>query len=104
MQTQEHVQQQATSTKTFSDPAVLELVGKYRSIAALNHSASLLGWDLEVNMPESGAQARGIAAAEMELMTQTKTLALSSLVEKADKKKDLNDSEKGVVRLAKREL
>ncbi len=104
MQTQEDVQQQLISTKTFSNPAILELVGKYRSIAALNHSTSLLGWDLEVNMPEGGAQARGIAAAEMELMTQTKTIALSSLVEKGDKEKDLNDSEKGVIRLAQREL
>jgi carboxypeptidase Taq len=70
----------------------------------MNHSTALLGWDMEINMPEDGAKARGLARAEMALMTQTKTLALQSLLEKADKQKDLTDQEKGLVRVTKRAL
>ena len=103
MQTQQSVQQQPPRP-SFNNPTVKELLGKYRSIAALNHCSSLLGWDLEVNMPEQGARARGVAAAEMELMTQTKTVALAGLVGKGEKEKGLNDFEKGVVRVAGRDL
>src|SRR2546428_4728562 len=88
----------------FSNPVVLELLTKYKPIAAMTHTSALLGWDLEINMPEAGAAARGQAQAEIELLRQKMTLDLAGLIEKADKQKTLNDAEKGVIRVIKREL
>ena len=88
----------------FNDPLILELLSKYQPIATMSYSSALLGWDLEINMPESGAEARGKAQAELELLRQKMTLDLTSLVEKAEKEKTLNDAEKGVIRVINREL
>ena len=88
----------------FSNPLVLDLLAKYKPIAAMTHASSLLGWDLEINMPEAGAAARGQAQAEIELLRQKMTLGLAGLIEKAEKQKTLNDAEKGVIRVIKREL
>jgi len=55
-------------------------------------------------MPEAGAEARGKAMADLELLRQKMTLDMAGLVEKAEKEKTLNDAEKGVVRVLKREL
>ncbi|HEX4919872.1 MAG TPA: carboxypeptidase M32, partial [Candidatus Bathyarchaeia archaeon] len=80
----------------FSNSTILELVSKYRTVATMNYSTALLGWDLEINMPEAGAEARGKAMADLELLRQKMTLDLEELVEKAGKQKTLNDAEKGV--------
>jgi carboxypeptidase Taq len=88
----------------FNNPVVLDLLARYRSIAAMTHASSLLGWDLEINMPEAGASARGQAQSEIELLRQKMTIDLTGPVEKAEKLKALNDAEKGVVRVVKREL
>jgi len=82
----------------FSNPVVLELLAKYKPIAAMTHTSALLGWDLEINMPEAGAAARGQAQAEIELLRQKMTLDLAGLIEKAEKQRTLNDAEKGVIR------
>src|SRR5690242_12654857 len=92
------------SMTLFSNPAVLELLNKYKPIAAMTHTSALLGWDLEINMPEEGAIARGQAQAEIELLRQKMTLDLTGLIEKVGRQKTLNDAEKGVVRVIKREL
>src|SRR6266705_35907 len=92
------------SMTLFSNPLVLDLLAKYKPIAAMTHASSLLGWDLEINMPEAGAAARGQAQAEIELLRQKMTLGLAGLIEKAEKQKTLNDAEKGVIRIIKREL
>jgi carboxypeptidase Taq len=106
MQAQETVEKSHSSTrqKLFANPVIVDIIEKYRSIAGLNHSTSLMYWDMEVNMPEAGANARGVALAETALLTQAKTLALEPLLTKAEKQKDLNDSEKGLVRVLKRAL
>jgi len=88
----------------FNNPVVLDLLAKYKPIAAMTHTSALLGWDLEINMPEAGAAARGQAQAEIELLRQKMTLDLAGLIEKAEKQKTLNDAEKGVIRVIKREL
>src|SRR2546425_520893 len=61
----------------FSNSLIVDLLAKYRPIAAMTYSSSLLGWDLEINMPEAGAAARGKAQAELELLRQKMTLDLS---------------------------
>src|SRR5438067_733758 len=69
----------------FNNPVIVDLLAKHRPIAAMTYSSSLLGWDLEINMPEAGAAARGKAQAELELLRQKMTLDLASLVDKAEK-------------------
>src|SRR5690349_3889360 len=88
----------------FKNPTILDLLAKYKPIAAMAHTSALLGWDLEINMPEAGASARSQAQAEIDLLRQKMTLNLTGLIEKAEKQKTLNDAEKGVIRVVKREL
>src|SRR5689334_14794781 len=88
----------------FSNPTILEILSKYRTAATMNYSSALLSWDLEINMPEAGAEARGKALADLELLRQKMILDMAGLVERAEKQKTLNDAEKGVVRVLKREL
>src|SRR5207247_6811485 len=88
----------------FSNLVILDLLATYRPIAAMTHTSALLGWDLEINMQEAGATARGQAQAEIELLRQKMTLDLTGLIEKAERQKTLNDAEKGVIRVIKREL
>src|SRR5947208_7996490 len=92
------------SMSPFNNPVVLDILARYRSVAAMAHASSLLSWDLEINMPEAGASARGQAQSEIELLRQKMTIDLTGPVEKAEKLKALNDAEKGVVRVVKREL
>ncbi|MHB8567446.1 MAG: carboxypeptidase M32 [Nitrososphaerales archaeon] len=72
---------------------------KYRPIWAIASSSALLGWDLEVNLPEKGTRSRGIASAEMALLRQQKMNEISPLIEKAANLKDLNADENGLVRV-----
>src|SRR5437773_3411735 len=88
----------------FNNPVIVDLLAKYRPIAAMTYSSSLLGWDLEINMPEAGAAARGKAQAELELLRQKMTLDLADLVEKAEKQDKLSDAEKGIIRVLKRDI
>src|SRR5712691_5491110 len=88
----------------FNNPVVLDVLARYKSVAAMTHASSLLGWDLEINMPEAGASARGQAQSEIELLRQKMTIDLAGPVEKAEKLRALNEAEKGVVRVVKREL
>src|SRR5713226_7385218 len=88
----------------FKSPIVVDLLAKYKPIAAMAHTSALLGWDLEINMPEAGATARGQAQAEIELLRQNMILNLAGPTEKAEKQKTLNDAEKGVIRVINREI
>src|SRR5437867_1057377 len=88
----------------FNNPVIVDLLVKYRPIAAMTYSSSLLGWDLEINMPEAGAAARGKAQAELELLRQKMTLDLVDLVEKAEKQDKLSDAEKGIIRVLTRDI
>ncbi|MDA4112115.1 MAG: carboxypeptidase M32, partial [Thaumarchaeota archaeon] len=91
------------NSKIFSAPGVVALNEKFKPIWALNSAGSLLGWDLEVNMPKMGAVARGIVAAEISLLEQKLMSDLYPFLEHADKAQgDLNDCEKGVIRVLKR--
>src|SRR5256886_3008828 len=92
------------SMSPFNNPIVLDILARYKSVAAMSHASSLLGWALEINMPEAGASARGQAQSEIELLRQKMTIDLTGPVEKAEKLKALNDAEKGVVGVVKREL
>jgi carboxypeptidase Taq len=65
---------------------------------------AVLGWDTETHMPEAGAKARGIASGQLAMMVQNSTVGLEALVKKAEKARDLDDVEKGVVRVLTRSI
>lgn len=71
---------------------------------AINHSLAVLGWDTETHMPEAGARPRGIASGQLAVMVQRATIELDGMVGKAEKAKDLDEMEKGVVRVLRRNL
>lgn len=87
-----------------SNPIVKEILSKYSQVWAINHSLALLGWDTETHMPEAGASPRGIASGQLAMLAQKATIELDGLVTKAEKAKDLDDTEKGVVRVLRRSL
>ncbi len=86
------------------NPVVREILERYLQVWALNHSQAVLGWDTETHMPEGGARPRGMALGQLALMTQKATVELDGLVKKAEKARDLDDMEKGVVRQMRRGL
>jgi carboxypeptidase Taq len=86
------------------NPVLTEIVERYKPIWALDHVGSLLEWDMETYMPIGASKPRGFAQAQMALIKQQRVLELASLVSKAEKLGDLNDFEKGMLRVVKREL
>ncbi len=90
----------------FENPVVKELVEKTRVLWALGHAGNLMGWDTEVYMPREGVRERSLASAEISLLQQKIILSreIVDLVERADKLEGLNDYERGLVRLMKRDI
>lgn len=86
------------------NPIVRDILKRYTQVWALSHSMAVLGWDTETHMPESGARPRGMASGQLAVMAQKATIELDGLVKKAEKAKDLDDMEKGVVRVLRRGL
>ena len=87
-----------------ANPLVRDLLEKYSPIWALNHSTAVLNWDLETNMPEEAAKARAFASAQLALMRQKLILSLNDPLHRASQERDLDDYEKGVIRVLKRHL
>ncbi|HEV2138387.1 MAG TPA: carboxypeptidase M32 [Nitrososphaerales archaeon] len=86
------------------NPIVRDILKRYRQVWALNHSMAVMGWDTETHMPEGGATPRGIASGQLAMMVQKATVELDGMVRKAEKARDLDDMEKGVVRVLRRGL
>lgn len=87
-----------------SNPIVRDILKRYSQVWALGHSMAVLGWDTETHMPEAGAKARGIASGQLAVLIQKATVGLEGLVGKAEKSKDLDEMERGVVRTLRRSL
>jgi carboxypeptidase Taq len=83
---------------------ITEIVERYKPIWALDHVSALLEWDMETYMPVGAAKPRGFAQAQTALMKQQRIIELSDLVSKAGKLGNLNDYEKGILRVIKRDL
>lgn len=90
----------------FENPVIKEILEKCRVLWALAHAGALLGWDAETYMPREGVRERSIARAELSVLSQQLILRpeFVELVEKASRIEDLNDYEKGVVRVLEREI
>ncbi|MCE4614369.1 MAG: carboxypeptidase M32 [Desulfurococcales archaeon] len=83
---------------------IREIIGKYRTIWSLGVSGSLMGWDQETYMPPRGVKERSIAGSNIAVLRHQLILKpdFVELVEKASRKRNLNDVEKGIVRVLKR--
>ena len=86
------------------NPVISEIVEGYKPIWALDHVSALLEWDMETYMPEGSAKGRGFAQAQAALMKQKTTTDLTALVTKAEKLSGLDDYDRGVVRVMKRDI
>ena len=88
----------------FQNPLVIDLAEKYKPLWALESSGALLEWDMETYMPLGSSASRGVALAETQLMKQERILQLVDSVSKVDKSSDVNDAERGFIRLLKRDI
>jgi len=93
----------AQTTTPFSSPIILELNKKYQTQWALHSAESLLAWDLEVNMPPKASTSRGAVLGELSMLIQKQMAEIYPPLERASvREQDLNDYEKGVVRILNR--
>lgn len=89
----------------FQNKTILEIIQKYKVVWAVGHASSVLNWDFETYMPREGTAARAVADSELSLLQQRFALSLKELVDEAEKEsQSLNDEEKGIVRVLRREL
>ena len=91
--------------KEFQNPTILKILDRYRTLWALGHFSAVAGWDQRTYMPKDGAGARAEAFAKISSLSQKIFLEKEfvSLIKKAQEER-LNDYEKGIVRLLKRDL
>jgi len=88
----------------FKHEVVNKMLEYYRVIWAITKSINLLEWDREVLMPKLSINDRGIIVSELAALKRRLILnsKLKELVEKASKLEDLNEYEKGVIRVLSR--
>ena len=89
----------------FKNETILKLLEYYQTIWALDHLNKLATWDGEVYMPIKGAMYRGKALAKSQTLIQQLFLSKEfiNLIETSEKE-ELNDYEKAVIRVLRREL
>jgi carboxypeptidase Taq len=88
------------------NPVMNQILDAYKPVWSLNYAISLMDWDFETYMPRKGTEERGVADSQLHLLH--KELLLNKdfvgLVESAKKLENLNDSEKGIVRVLNRDI
>jgi carboxypeptidase Taq len=88
------------------NPVISKILDAYKPIWSINHATSLMGWDFETYMPKKGAEERGVADSQLQLLY--KDLLLNKdfvdLVESGKKLEGLSDVEKGIVRVLDRDI
>ena len=94
-----------SSTDIFQNETIKEILEHYRVIWTLGHASSLMGWDSETYMPKQAYMDRGTASSELSVLSR-KLLLDENFLAKLDKAKDmmddLNEYERGVVRVLDR--
>lgn len=82
------------------NPVVKKLVEKYKAVSLLSGIGGVLGWDLNVNLPEKGGAIRGEQSAFISKLTTDIFLEseFKALLEAANEQKDLTLEEKAIVR------
>jgi carboxypeptidase Taq len=88
------------------NPVINQILAAYKPIWSINHASSLMGWDFETYMPKGGTEERGVADSQLHLLYKELLLSKDfvSLVESAKKQQDLNDVERGIVRVLDRDI
>lgn len=85
--------------------SIRSIIKDYRLIWAIGHAQKLMGWDAETYMPKKGIEDRG--EAEGILAKETQRLLLKDEFKKKikeAKKEELNETEKGIIRIFDREI
>ena len=90
----------------FKNGIIVKILEHYKDIWALGYVSALSQWDTETYMPHEGASVRGEALSKISSLSQRLFLDKDfvSLIHKAGEEKNLNDYEKGVVRMLLRSL
>lgn len=88
------------------NPKIKKLNEKYEFISSLEQLVLLSEWDLETNMPDAAVVNRGKSLAKINTLIQKLYLDddFVKLAEDASNEKDLNDYEKGIIRVLRRTL
>ena len=88
------------------NPVMNQILDAYKPMWSLNHAIALMGWDFETYMPRKGMEERGVADSQLHLLH--KELLLNKdfvgLIDSANKLENLNDPEKGIVRVLNRDI
>jgi len=94
------------ASKLFKNPTIIKILDYYKNLWALSHLSAVSHWDLETYMPKKGVGARGEALGRLATIRQTMFLDPNfvSLIHKAESEKNLNDPERGVVRILLKDL
>lgn len=92
--------------EAFENKKMKKLLDKFLDIWSVAYAGSLLGWDTETYMPASSIKERSIVFGRLTVLAQRMLLSpeFRELVNQAEKEKKLNDFEKGVIRVLKREI
>ena len=86
------------------NPAITEIVEKYKPIWALESVGAVLDWDTDTYMPLGSSATRGFTIAQTQLIKQERMMELVELVSKSERLSGLDDFGKGVLRVLKHEL
>jgi carboxypeptidase Taq len=86
------------------NPLIQQVLERYRPIWGLDHASSVLNWDLEVYMPTDASKPRGLALAQLALLRQKHLAQEAGLISQAETLTDLNDQERGILRVLKRDV
>jgi carboxypeptidase Taq len=89
-----------------STPAYTQLEDRFRRIGALDDALHVLGWDMQVNMPPGGAEARAEQQTAMRLTIREKVTdpAVGELLAAAEADKGLDDWQRANLREMRRRL
>ena len=89
-----------------NNPTILKVLDRYKDLWSLSYLSGICQWDLETYMPQKAANFRGEAMARVSTIRQKIFLEKDfvDLILKLEKEKNLNDFEKGVLRVLKRTL
>lgn len=87
--------------KNFKNKTILQILDYYKNLWALSYAGAVVNWDLETYMPPMSASSRGEAMGRLSVIRQKMFLdpAFAKMIATAGEAKDLNDYEKGVVRV-----
>src|SRR3989344_5429049 len=85
---------------------ILKLLEDYRVMWALGHVSGLAYWDLETYIPQDGVEARSEALSKIASLSQKLFLDKDFVrqIKECAQIKDLNDYEKGIMRLLEKSL